>query len=221
MIKCVNVVKEFKNGDSIQYVLKGINLTINPGDFITIMGKSGSGKTTFLNCISLLSDLTDGNILIDGKTINGNNRRENESIRQKNIGLVFQNSNLITCLTPLDNLIIASHDRIPYAEKRSLALNLLDKVGLKDKYNQKTSSLSGGEMQRVAIVRALINNPKIVLCDEPTGALDQNTSEEVMDFLLSICQSFNSALVIVTHDESIGRLGKRRFMMKEGLLNEI
>lgn len=221
MIECVDVVKEFQNGDSIQRVLKGINLTINPGDLITIMGRSGSGKTTFLNCISLLSDLTDGHILIDGKEVNGKSRREKESIRQENIGLVFQNSNLITCLTPLDNLIIATHDKISYAQKKSIALNLLEKVGLKNKYNQKTSSLSGGEMQRVAIVRALINSPKIVLCDEPTGALDQATSKEVMDFLLNICKTFNSALVIVTHDESIGLLGKRRFMMKEGLLSEI
>lgn len=221
MIKCMNVVKDFQNGDSVQHVLKGIDLTINPGDFITIMGKSGSGKTSFLNCISLLTELTDGHISIEDKIINSKNRIEKESIRQKNIGLVFQNANLITCLTPLENIILAVHEKIPYAQKKSMGLNLLEKVGLKDKYNQRTSTLSGGEMQRVAIVRALINNPKIVLCDEPTGALDQATSKKVMELLLDICKSFNSALVIVTHDESIGQLGDRRFVMKEGLLNEV
>ncbi len=221
MIECVNVKKDFSTDKNVQHVLKGIDLTIEQGDFITIMGKSGSGKTSFLNCISLLTDVTEGQILVDGRSIDTKNRKEIEQIRQDYIGLVFQNSNLIPCLSPLENLIIAIHENLSYAKKKSRAMEMLERVGLTSKHSHKTPTLSGGEMQRVAIARAFINNPKMILCDEPTGALDAATGKSIMDFLLEVSTSYNSALVIVTHDHSIGSLGKRQYLMNEGLLNEI
>ncbi|WP_042184877.1 ABC transporter ATP-binding protein [Paenibacillus sp. FSL H7-0737] len=221
MIECVNVKKDFSTDKNVQHVLKGIDLTIEQGDFITIMGKSGSGKTSFLNCISLLTEVTEGQIIVEGRPIDTKNRKEIEQIRQDYIGLVFQNSNLIPCLSPLENLIIAIHENLSYANKKSRAMEMLERVGLTSKHSHKTPTLSGGEMQRVAIARALINNPKMILCDEPTGALDATTGKSIMDFLLEMSASYNSALVIVTHDHSIGSLGKRQYLMNEGLLNEI
>ncbi|MEK3662587.1 ABC transporter ATP-binding protein [Paenibacillus sp. FSL F4-0236] len=221
MIECVNVKKDFSTDKNVQHVLKGIDLTIEQGDFITIMGKSGSGKTSFLNCISLLTEVTEGQIIVEGRPIDTKNRNEIEQIRQDYIGLVFQNSNLIPCLSPLENLIIAIHENLSYANKKSRAMEMLERVGLTSKHSHKTPTLSGGEMQRVAIARALINNPKMILCDEPTGALDATTGKSIMDFLLEMNASYNSALVIVTHDHSIGSLGKRQYLMNEGLLNEI
>ncbi|MGF7050202.1 ABC-type lipoprotein export system ATPase subunit [Paenibacillus sp. DS2015] len=221
MIECVNVKKDFSTDKNVQHVLKGIDLTIEQGDFITIMGKSGSGKTSFLNCISLLTEVTEGQIIVEGRPTDTKNRKEIEKIRQDYIGLVFQNSNLIPCLSPLENLIIAIHENLSYAKKKRRAMEMLERVGLTSKHSHKTPTLSGGEMQRVAIARALINNPKMILCDEPTGALDAATGKSIMDFLLEMNTSYNSALVIVTHDHSIGALGKRQYLMNEGLLNEI
>lgn len=221
MLECKDLKKVFKEGKNTQEVIKGVNLNIHSNDLITIMGKSGSGKTTLLNCISLLSDISDGQILIDGQEIDLRKKKEVEKIRQKKIGMVFQNANLISCLTTLDNLIIAIHKNIPYSEKKKIALEMLERVGLKNKYKARVSTLSGGEKQRVAILRALINEPEVVMCDEPTGALDEKTSKETMNFLIEMCNSFKSALVIVTHDGLIGNIGKRQFVMEEGILYEI
>lgn len=220
ILECNDLRKEFKAGNNLQEVLQGINLQVKENDFITIMGKSGSGKTTFLNCISLMTNVTTGTVKIDGKCVDGCKMAELEKIRQEKIGMVFQNANLISCLSAIDNLVLAMHDKTSYQEKKKKALSLLEKINMQSKANAKVTTLSGGERQRIAILRALVNNPQIVICDEPTGALDVKTSKEVMDFLIAVCEMYKSALIIVTHDLQIGKLGKRQFVMERGILNE-
>lgn len=221
MLECRNITKEFYIGKNVQKVLQGINIKINNEDFITIMGKSGSGKTTFLNCISLLLPPTGGEICLDGEIISTKKQTKIEQLRQEKIGMVFQNSNLIPCLTVLDNLVIAIHEKLSYAKKKEVAMQLLKQINLQIKAKVNVEQLSGGERQRIAILRAIINRPEIVICDEPTGALDAKTSEGIMNFLIQMCKQSKSTLVIVTHDSQIGSLGKRKFVMEEGVLNEV
>lgn len=220
ILECTEVKKIFQEGKNKNEVLKSVDLNVQENEFITIMGKSGSGKTTFLNCISLLSKVTSGSIKVDGKDISKCKEKELEIIRQQKIGMVFQNANLISCLSTLDNLIIAMHDKQAYHEKKKRAIALLENIDMQEKANAKATTLSGGERQRIAILRALVNNPKIIVCDEPTGALDGDTSKEVMQFLIDICRSYKSALIIVTHDVSIGDLGSKKYIMERGMLHE-
>lgn len=221
MISIKNVCKTFSIGESKQEVLKNVSLQINEGDFITIMGPSGGGKSTLLYLIALLESPSGGEIFFNERRIDNLKENKVEEFRGENIGLIFQNANLISSLTPLENLIIAMKDKKSFNEKKSKGIELLKRVGLREKENSKTSSLSGGEAQRVAVVRALVNKPKIILCDEPTGALDSINGEKVIKLLLELRKETNCSLVIVTHDESIGALGGRRLLLKDGVLNEL
>lgn len=221
MISIKNVCKNFTIGESKQQVLKNVSLQINEGDFITIMGPSGGGKSTLLYLIALLESPSGGEIFFNERRIDNLKENKVEEFRGENIGLIFQNANLISSLTPLENLIIAMKDKKSFNEKKSKGIELLKRVGLREKKNSKTSSLSGGEAQRVAVVRALVNKPKIILCDEPTGALDSINGEKVMKLLLELRKETNCSLVIVTHDENIGALGDRRLLLKDGVLNEL
>lgn len=220
MIELKNISKSYKDGEKVNNVLKNINLVINNNDFITIRGQSGGGKSTLLNIISLLTKPTTGSIYFNGKKVDLNNEKEVERIRRENIGLVFQSANLISCLNSLDNILLPaySEDRKAIKEK---AINLMTRVGLKEKCKSKVKALSGGEAQRVSIVRALINKPKILLCDEPTGALDQGTGRKVIDLLKEIYKEERCTLIIVTHDEKIADLGERKFVVQGGMLIEM
>lgn len=221
MIEVKNLEKEFKQGDGeTQRVLKDINMTISNGDFITIMGPSGGGKSTLLYTLGLLSEPTRGQIYYDGVKVEFKKERDMEKLRAEKIGFIFQNANLISSLTPMENLIIAMTSNESYREKKNKALELLKKVGLESKAKAKISSLSGGEAQRVAVVRALVNNPKVLLCDEPTGALDSINGERVMKLLMDIRDEFGCTLIIVTHDKAIGEMGHRRIFLKDGVLHE-
>lgn len=219
MIECKGLSKSFKNGNSNLKVLKNVDLSIEQGSVVTIMGKSGSGKTTLLNCLSLLDVPNSGEIYFDDKLIDIKKYKDLESFRRKNIGYVFQNSNLIPCLNVIDNLIIAIHDQQSYALKKRKALDMLGLLGMIDKEKQAILTLSGGEMQRIAILRALINTPRIIFCDEPTGALDAETSENVINILLNLCKKYNITLVLVTHDINIGKIGDHQYIMEEGVLH--
>ncbi|AVQ38021.1 ABC transporter ATP-binding protein [Clostridium botulinum] len=221
MIEMENVYKSFIQGNNEEKVLKNINLKVNKNDFISIMGPSGGGKSTLLYTLALLSEPTSGNILFNNKIVNFKNDREVEKLRRKNIGLVFQNHNLISCLTALENIIIAIDSKETYKEKKEKAEYFLRKVGLYEKRNVISTALSGGEAQRVAVVRALINNPKIIFCDEPTGALDSSNGKKVISLLLNLKKEIGCSLVIVTHDEKIGNLGEKRFLLKDGVINEV
>lgn len=220
MIELRNISKSYKDGEKINDVLRNINLVINDNDFITIKGQSGGGKSTLLNIISLLTKPTTGTIYFDYKKVNLNNEKEIEKVRRENVGLVFQSANLISCLNSLDNILLPAYgeDRKELKEK---AIKLMDRVGLKGKYKSKVKALSGGEAQRVSIVRALINKPKVILCDEPTGALDQGTGKKVIDLLKEIYMEEKCTIIIVTHDEKIATLGKRKFVVQGGNLIEM
>lgn len=219
MIELRGICKEFKYGDTTQSVLNGVNLDISAGDFITIMGRSGSGKTTLLNHLALLSEPSRGKIIFNNKEINFKKELEINNIRKNHYGLIFQNANLISCLNPLENILIASDKNDGKIKEK--AIELLNEVGLASKIKCDIKALSGGEAQRVAIVRALINEPDIILCDEPTGALDEKNSKNIIDLLLNIKKKRNCSLIIVTHDNSIGELGERRLIIEEGKVNEL
>ena len=220
MVELKNVSKVYKDGETRNVVLKNIDLVINDNDFITTRGQSGGGKSTLLNIISLLTKPTTGEIYFDGKEVDLNSEKEVERVRRDNIGLVFQSANLISCLNSLDNIMLPAYGDSRENIKRK-AIRLLDSVGLKGKQKAKVKALSGGESQRISIVRALINNPKIILCDEPTGALDQETGKRVIGLLKEIYEEKKCALIIVTHDEKIAELGKRKFIVRGGELIEM
>lgn len=221
MIQLKSVYKKYSRENGEQQVLKDIELTIKSGEFITIMGPSGGGKSTLLYILSMLESSSSGQIFFDSKGITNKKEKEIEVLRCKNIGLIFQNSNLITSLTPLDNLLLAMDGKESKKEKVKKCEELLNKVGLSDKKNAKVTSLSGGEAQRVAVVRALVNNPRFIFCDEPTGALDTANGKKVIELLLKVRKEIGCCLVIVTHDERIGALGERKFFLEDGVLDEL
>ncbi|MBQ3421916.1 MAG: ABC transporter ATP-binding protein [Romboutsia sp.] len=221
MIEIKGIEKSFIQGNTTQKVLKGISLKINEGDLITIMGPSGGGKSTLLYTLALLSEPSSGKVVFNNKIINYKKEKEIEKLRRKNIGLVFQNHNLISCLTALENIIIAMDSNEKYRVKREKAEEFLKRVGLYDKRNLTASALSGGEAQRIAIVRALVNNPKVILYDEPTGALDSENGKNMISLLIKMKKDFGCALIIVTHDISIGKMGDRKLYLKDGVLNEV
>lgn len=221
MISIKNLSKEFCSGNESQKVLKNINFKVSDEDFITIMGPSGGGKSTLLQIIGLLTEPTEGEIYYNNERMNFKKEKFLNNYRLKNIGLVFQNANLISSLSPLENLIIAMDSTESYKEKAKRAKELLNKVGLSKKYNSKISSLSGGESQRVAVVRSLVNNPNIILCDEPTGSLDSNNSKKIIDLLINIKKERKCTLIIVTHDKTIGELGNRRIYLEDGVIHEM
>lgn len=221
MISIKNLSKEFINADIKQNVLNNINLEINDNNFITIMGPSGGGKSTLLYCIALLTEPTAGEINFNNEKLNFKNEKNLEKLRKDNIGLIFQNSNLISCLSPLENIIIAMNTNESYSLKKKRAEELLERVGLKNKGKSNVNALSGGEAQRVAIVRALINKPKLLLCDEPTGALDSSNSKKIIELLLELKRETRCTLIIVTHDEKIADLGERRLYLEGGKLYEM
>ncbi|MBU3090627.1 ABC transporter ATP-binding protein [Clostridium sp. CF011] len=221
MIQLKAVNKKYKRENMEQEVLKNIDMAIEEGDFITIMGPSGGGKSTLLYILSMLEASSTGEVFFDNKIISGKKEKEIEVLRRKNIGLIFQNSNLITGLTPLENLLLAMDSKEGKKEKIEKCEALLKKVGLLDKKNAKSTSLSGGEAQRVAVVRALVNSPRFILCDGPTGALDSENGKRVIELLMRVKAESGCCLAIVTHDERIGSLGDRKFFLEDGVLNEL
>ena len=220
MIKINNLSKEFKGKSFTQKVLKNINLEIKDGEFVTIMGPSGGGKSTLLNIIGMLEEPTNGEVFIDEKKVNYKSQNVLDNLRRENIGLIFQNPKLISSLNPLENLLISMQNNDSAKDKINKAKELLKSVGLNGKEKSKITNLSGGEKQRVSIVRALVNNPKILLCDEPTGALDSKNGQNVIDILLKFKKATNATLIVVTHDETIGSLGEKRLYLQDGGLHE-
>ena len=208
MIKIKNLTKDFTREGISERVLKDVSLNIKDGQFVTIMGPSGGGKSTLLNIIAMLMEPTSGSVTIDDEEINYKKENHNDDLRRNKIGLIFQNANLISCLSPMENLMVAMDNDKSYKEKKEEAKRLLESVGLKNKIKADVSSLSGGEAQRVAIVRSLVNKPSILLCDEPTGALDSNNGKKVMELLLNIKKQNNTTLIIVTHDKRIADMGE-------------
>lgn len=220
MIELINVSKTIKDGSENREILGNLNLVINKGDYITIKGESGSGKSTLLNIMSLLLKPTTGVVKINGEEANFNKEEALCKLRGDNMGLVFQNPNLISCLNAIDNILLASNSK-KSRDLKDRAKNLLEIVGMKDKSHAKVRTLSGGEAQRISIVRAMINSPDILLCDEPTGALDNDNSLKVISLIEDLYKKNNCSLVIVTHDDKIWKRGKRKIILERGMINEI
>lgn len=217
-----NLSKNYRDYDKYLEILKGLNLDIYKGEIIAITGPSGSGKTTFLNCISTIDSFDDGEVIFDGKNISSMSEKEKNKFRSYKMGFVFQNYNLISVLTALENV------QLSLANKKEFLINsiqiskeMLEKVGLGDRLNNKPDQLSGGEKQRVAIARALVHRPKIVFADEPTGNLDSKSSEDIMDLILQMNQEYGVTFIIVTHNNMVASKAHRVFRLKNGKLEKV
>ena len=220
MILLEDVRKSYFVGDRELPILKGVNLTIGHGEFVVLMGVSGSGKTTLLNIIGLLDKPTEGRFRFMEKTVNGIGDEELAILRNAHIGFVFQQFFLLPYLSALENVLIP----IVYSKKqirhpRDKARMLLEKFGLGDRVGNKPSQLSGGEQQRVAIARALINDPDLILADEPTGALDSKTGNEIMA-LFRMLNNEGKTIIVVTHDPKLSTFGDRLVRIEDGAISE-
>ena len=206
MLKLVNIVKDYRMVDSVVHAVKGVNLNFRKSEFVSILGPSGCGKTTLLNIIGGLDQYTDGDLIINDRSTKEFKSRDWDAYRNRSIGFVFQSYNLIPHLNVLQNVELAlTISGVSRSKKKKLATEALERVGLGGQLKKKPNQMSGGQMQRVAIARAIVNNPEIILADEPTGALDTKTSEQVMDLLQEIAQSRACPALLHPHNRAYGR----------------
>lgn len=219
IIRLENIVRIYQIGETQVRALQGITYSVNHSEFLAIMGPSGSGKSTLMSILGLLDRPTSGRYFLEGVDVSGLSRDEMAAIRNRKIGFVFQNFNLLSRTSALENVelpMIYSH--INSREAREKAMQALAAVGLKGWEHHLTNQLSGGQMQRVAIARALVNDPTIILADEPTGNLDSKTGAEIMDIFCRLNQERNITLIMVTHDPVIASYARRRLYLKDGLI---
>ena len=219
LIQMIDIRKEYKMGDETVYANDGITLDIEKGEFVAIVGKSGSGKSTLMNIIGALDVPTSGTYLLGGKNVGKLSDNQLADIRNKMIGFVFQQYNLLPRMSIMENVelpLLYAHVSAREREKR--AMEALEKVGLGEKAKQMPKQLSGGQQQRVSIARALAADPSLILADEPTGALDSKTSRQVLDFFKKIHEDGNT-VIMITHDNSIAVEAKRVIRIADGKIN--
>ncbi|MDG1452493.1 MAG: ABC transporter ATP-binding protein [Polaribacter sp.] len=218
MIKIEKLHKSYPIGKDSLHVLKGIDLHIKEGEFVSIMGSSGSGKSTLLNIVGLLDIHDQGNYFLNGQLIKNMNEKKAAILRNKFLGFVFQSFNLISYKTALENVALPLYYKgLKRKERLKIALDYLEKVGLKEWANHLPNELSGGQKQRVAIARALVTKPKVVLADEPTGALDSGTTDSVMDLLKDI-NNEGMTVFVITHEQEVAEQTKRIVHLKDGVI---
>ncbi|KAB1159607.1 ABC transporter ATP-binding protein [Tenacibaculum aiptasiae] len=218
MIRIENLHKSYPIGKDSLHVLKGLDLHIKEGEFVSIMGSSGSGKSTLLNIVGLLDTHDEGNYYLNGQLIENLNEKKAAVLRNKFLGFVFQSFNLISYKTALENVALPLYYKgVGRKERSEKALEYLEKVGLKEWANHLPNELSGGQKQRVAIARALVTKPKVVLADEPTGALDSTTTDSVMDLLKEINDE-GMTVFVITHEEEVAEQTNRVVRLKDGVI---
>jgi lipoprotein-releasing system ATP-binding protein len=215
MIQAREIHKKFGN----LHVLKGVNLTVGKGEIISIVGKSGAGKSTLLHILGTLDQADAGQLVIDGKEVSELSGNKLAAFRNEHIGFVFQFHHLLPEFTALENVCIPAYiRRTPESEAVERAKKLLDYLGLSDRLTHKPTQLSGGEQQRVAVARALVNRPSVVFADEPSGNLDSHSSQELHQLIFQLRKDMNQTFVIVTHNKELADMSDRKLTMVDGLL---
>ena len=219
MIEAMGVQKVYAAGGLRVRALRGVDLGVEGGEMVAIMGPSGSGKTTLLNVLSGLDDLSDGEVYVDGESIKGMSDRRRTRFRVQKMGFIFQSYNLIPVLSAIENielplLVAGSKPK----KARQLAQNAIEMVGLADQAKKRPAEMSGGQQQRITVARSLVNNPAIVWADEPTGALDSETSKGIMDLLVRMNEQEQQTFVLVTHDAAVAARAHRTIRMRDGLI---
>jgi putative ABC transport system ATP-binding protein len=222
LIELDNVAKVYQVGETKVHALKGVSYTVHQGDLLAIMGPSGSGKSTLMNIIGCLDKPSSGRYLLDGKEVSTFNRNQLAEIRNKKIGFVFQNFNLLARTSALENTELPLlYSDVNAKTSRELALRSLEIVGLKGREHHKTNQISGGEKQRVAIARALVNSPSVILADEPTGNLDTKTGNEIMKIFTDLNEKEGITIILVTHDPEVAEVAKKIMYVRDGLVERI
>ncbi|HEP1807669.1 TPA: ABC transporter ATP-binding protein [Streptococcus suis] len=220
LIRLTNINKSYKNGDQELRVLKDIDLEVEEGEFLAIMGPSGSGKSTLMNIIGLLDRSTTGNYWLEGEEVSQLSEKKLASVRNDQIGFVFQQFFLLSKLNALQNVELPLiYAGVPANQRKKLAKRYLEKVELAERMTHLPSELSGGQKQRVAIARALVNTPAIILADEPTGALDTKTGEQIMELLTEL-NNEGKTIIVVTHEPEIAAYAKRKIVLRDGVITE-
>ncbi|MCK9505550.1 MAG: ABC transporter ATP-binding protein [Porticoccaceae bacterium] len=220
VIQIENLTKVYQMGEVQVHALRGVSFTVAPGEVLAIMGPSGSGKSTLMNMLGCLDTPTDGDYYLDGERVSTLVDDELAEVRNRKIGFVFQQFNLLPRATALANVELPLRYSGMTGNRKALALDALEAVGLGDRVHHKPNELSGGQQQRVALARALVNSPAIILADEPTGNLDTSSGEEIINLLLSLNHTNATTLLIVTHDAEVAAVAQRVIYLRDGLIEK-
>lgn len=217
LIQFKNVIKSYTMGDITINASDGVNFEVNKGEFVVIVGASGAGKTTILNLLGGMDTPTSGSILVDGENVALFDEKRLTEYRRNDIGFVFQFYNLVQNLTALENVELASQ----ICQNPLDSIDILERVGLSDRLQNFPAQLSGGEQQRVAIARAIAKNPKLLLCDEPTGALDYQTGKSILGLLREMCEIYKMTVVVITHNSALAPMADRVIHLKNGKVQSV
>ena len=218
ILQAINLTKSFQNGEKVLSVLDKVSIEINKRDFITIMGESGAGKSTLLNILGTLDSATSGSLLLNNEDVNDFSKDQIAELRNKYLGFVFQFHHLLPDFTAYENVLIPNEIAGKDVDHKK-AIELLAYIGLKNRMDHFPSQLSGGERLRVAVIRALMNNPRLLLADEPTGNLDIGNAAKLIDLFKQINKDFGLALIITTHNPKVAKIGSKQYILENGTLS--